>query len=931
MKKQIRSVWLMIAVLLGSLFTVPLQAETTSIADDPRVLFLSSYNYDWESVPKQLDGITSVLDGHASVEYVFMDTKHEEYETVKPRVYEEIKAHEDSDGAYDYIITADDAALQFVLEYRSELFDGVPVVFEGVNNEEFAATAAEDPRITGVVETFPLEDTLETAIKIQPDATRVVGISDDTLSGAGSTDQFMDCQDSFPDLSFEVLDTSTMTIEQLQQTLSSYGNDTILVFLMMTTDTTGKHYSGTEAVEFICANTSIPVYKADELGMGNGILGGVMVSYSEMAAEAARIVLDVDRGTPIKTYQVEKAATYPCFDRDVMKQYSISTSAVPEGSTFINEKVSFFDQYKKIILPSAVMFGVMAFGIMLSIMGNRRLKKALKLQSRAKDLAWQAEDSMRQQKQELSDILNHIATGILVYSFHEDHFEISAANDAVCRMMGIDRDKTIGTKDDAALQLIHPSDMPVVLKAIEQLKMPGGSVDFHYRSRNLTSGKYLWVSGRGRSIGQEDGTVTAYVSSADITKQRQAEKLQRELDAAQKENEIKADFYSRMSHDMRTPMNGILGIADLASEEQDINQLHQDLGKIKQSGEYMLSLINDTLDLQRIETGRMKLEPEIVCERDLFNEMEAMIDPLMKEKQIHFKVDTTSTELDRYVNVDPVRSKQIVVNLLSNAAKYTPAGGTVVLSLSESGRTKKISHEVLKITDNGVGMSESFLKHGIFKPFTQERNVYSMDYAGSGLGLSIVKRLVQLMHGKIEVQSELGKGSCFTIYMDIELVPQETVNLQKDQAAEKHQQYLNCLNGRVVLLCEDQPLNAEIAMRILQKAGADVVWAKDGAEGVKRFMDSAANEFDAILMDIRMPNMDGLEAAKMIRASSHPHAQDIAIIAMSANAYPEDIQKSLDAGMDGHLAKPVIPERLYETLLNAWGTAEKSLNNQSRN
>ncbi len=380
----------------------------------------------------------------------------------------------------------------------------------------------------------------------------------------------------------------------------------------------------------------------------------------------------------------------------------------------------------------------------------------------------------------------------------------------------------------------------------------------------------------------------------------------------QQANASKSSFFSRMSHDMRTPMNGILGIAELSKSENDPIILKKNIGKIEESGEYLLGLINDTLDIQRIESGRMQLEVKPVNTKAFVNNIIDMITPNAKNKGIRFWVTTNNVDLDRYFLIDPLRLKQIFVNLLSNAIKFTPEGGEVEVTINCLGNDENIYHEIIKIRDTGVGMSEKFINESLYKPFSQENNAMTMNYAGSGLGLSIVKSLVTLMRGTIDVQSELGKGTVFTINLDIEKVD----NAEKEELDVQNQKLISrsILNGKKILLCEDHPVNAEITIKMLENTGCVIDWENDGQKGVKRFDQSEECYYDVVLMDVRMPVMNGLEAARTIRRLSRQDALSVPIIAMTANAYDEDVREAKEAGMTAHIAKPVKIDVLYDTI-----------------
>ena len=394
----------------------------------------------------------------------------------------------------------------------------------------------------------------------------------------------------------------------------------------------------------------------------------------------------------------------------------------------------------------------------------------------------------------------------------------------------------------------------------------------------------------------------------------QKKRLEQALKEAESANHAKTDFFSRMSHDMRTPMNGILGLAQLSENEGDIDTLKYNIMKIEESGRYLLSLINDTLDFQKIESGKMKLDPQITNLRSLVDSIIDMIRITTAEKNIDFQVAYHEIGLDYYILTDPIRLKQIFINLLSNAVKFTPEFGLIKLEVQLLKSENSISHTLIRIVDHGIGMSEEFLRDKLFMPFSQESNDVYGKYAGSGLGLSIVHRLVNMMDGKIQVTSELGKGSTFEVYLDFK-------NVSKEEASNLNQQmstgnYVNScsLKNKKILLVEDHELNAEIIIRLLEKKECTVVWAENGEIATQLFQASVPNDFDAILMDIRMPVMNGLDATKKIRSMNRDDAKKIPIIAMTANAYEEDIRQTLEAGMNCHLAKPVDVTQLYETL-----------------
>lgn len=404
------------------------------------------------------------------------------------------------------------------------------------------------------------------------------------------------------------------------------------------------------------------------------------------------------------------------------------------------------------------------------------------------------------------------------------------------------------------------------------------------------------------------------ITDAFLQEREQTARIRRALQEAEHANAMKSDFLSNVSHDMRTPLNAILGYTRLATQTDDPAQAAAYLKKIGRAGNILLTLINDTLDLSKIETGEVILKPAPVRCNEVIRRILTSIKPVADEKGVRLTVDN-SRALMATINVDALRLQEILINLMSNAVKFTPPGGEVTLSVECVALEKNRLRDRLTVRDTGVGMSADFLPN-IFEPFSQERTDATADVGGSGLGLSIVKKLVDLMGGTIAVKSELGVGSEFVIELDFERVDD---SLAREKERERQTQ---SLRGRHVLLCEDNAMNREIATRLLQMEGMTVTAAENGQKGLDRFNEEPAGTFDAILMDIRMPVMDGRDATRAIRGMDRPDARTIPIVAMSADAYDDDVLKSLESGMNAHIAKPVDPEKLFDTLVRFCGVGE---------
>lgn len=392
--------------------------------------------------------------------------------------------------------------------------------------------------------------------------------------------------------------------------------------------------------------------------------------------------------------------------------------------------------------------------------------------------------------------------------------------------------------------------------------------------------------------------------------QVQNERLSEALEKAETANRAKSTFLFNMSHDIRTPMNAIMGFTRLLKDHRDNAELFDEyIGKIESSNELLLSIINNVLDMARIESGKETLNIEPFDMTEIRKDIIPLFTEQMAEKGITFI--TKSEFRHRYIYADGTKLKTIFLNLLSNAYKYTPAGGTVTMTSKEYPGDKP-GYVVIEtvIEDNGIGMSKEF-QEKLFESFTRERTSTQSRTVGTGLGMAIVKNLVDMMGGTIEVESELGKGTRFTVRNVQRLV--EDQNLYPKEINTKA--YKACsFKGRRILLAEDNDLNAEIAITILEDAGFIVEHAEDGVMCFTKLKQAPVGYYDVILMDIQMPNMDGYTTAQNIRKLPEKEKADIPIIAMTANAFEEDKKNAFDAGMNGHITKPIKVEEVFEQL-----------------
>ncbi len=400
----------------------------------------------------------------------------------------------------------------------------------------------------------------------------------------------------------------------------------------------------------------------------------------------------------------------------------------------------------------------------------------------------------------------------------------------------------------------------------------------------------------------------------DVTVQLERQNLLKSaLQQAQNANIARNSFLSNMSHDIRTPLNAIIGYTELAkNHKSNPDKVEYYMDKIRMSGEQLLAILNASLEITRMESGKAKLVESMCLLEELLSEVEERMKPLMDSKSIDFTVD--KSEIWHFaVIADDMRIQEILIQLLDNAVKYTNPGGKITLSVIETDmKLRNYSKYQFIVEDNGKGISEEFKKE-MFDPFMRENNTTKSGVLGTGLGLAVVKNLVDMMEGSIEVESEVGRGSKFTVSLLLKISEEHAVDKQTEPVHILDDQDLK---GKRLLLVEDNDINCEIAQELLESQGYIVETAKDGSVALEKIKDSEPGYYTLVLMDIQMPVMDGYEATVAIRKLENRELAQIPIVALSANAFAEDYKKSFESGMNAHFPKPINMEELQEMIRN---------------
>ena len=738
---KINKLYILILLIICTLLISPIQ--TLAKEKTPSVLFISSYNYDWESVPYQLRGFNNTIDESANIDYIFMDTKNISYENAEENLLELIKSNPLKYQQYDCVVAADDNALEFVMNYRDE-FNNTSVVFLAINSIEKANEASLNDNVVGIIEKGYYKETIEIAQEIYSQATTVTAIIDNTNTGMGSKNQLeLDLKDS--DMLLNFINTSTLTKNEIIEELTKLDESTILIYLNFIEDIDGNSYTTNEAINLVNEFSSIPAFRTDYPGINYGFLGGEVIRFDYMGEQAAELVNKIILDEDITEMSVLYSEGILVFNNDIIKKYNIEIpNYLLSKAEIINIEQPFYVVYSSQI----IMFIILLFSVFI-----------------------------------------------------------------------------------------------------------------------------FWSS----------------------------RKIRRKNVELSKANNIKLDFMTKMSHDMRTPISAVIGLANFGIEDNRDQKDVEYFKQIKYSSKYLLALINDILEMQRIEK-QIQLYPTVTRQEDIVKDIVTIVTMRAREKNINFKYIIKNNYI-KYHKVDSVRTIQILINILNNAIKYTPENGNVTWSVEYLFENNQ-NFVLNTITDDGVGMSDEFIEE-IYKPFTQESNTESYNETGTGLGMAVTKSLVDLMMGDISVSSKINEGTTFKVKLPFDIPTEEEIeifNKQKDEDI-----YLNDLNNKNVLLCEDSDINAKIVAKILESYGMKVEIAVDGKIGHQKFL---KEKFDIVILDIRMPIINGIQLTKLIRKSN----KTIPIIALSANSYPEDINNSLNAGMNAHLSKPVDKDELLLTI-----------------
>ncbi len=928
MKKIRRVISFMIVLVCSALIAVP---GYGAVVEHPRILFLSSYAYDWDSVPKQLEGVAEVLGTSSKIDYVFMNTKKKQYEDIKEDIYADIKNNIDTEGQYDAVILEDDAALDFALEYRDELFKAVPMVFEGINTKEKADLATKDPLITGMVEFFGYNDTIALAKKLYPKADKIIGISDNSESGKGCTDRFMAEQENYPELEFDLINTSELTETQIKEQVSSLDESTILMFLSLVEDVEGNLYSLLEATEFVSANAKVPVFKADELGIGEGILGGYASSYFEMAKEAAEMVRQILDGTSPSDIPVQMMGGYPIFDQKMLDRFQISSKQLPSDSVIVNYVPTFYEQYHTVIWPAVGVITFLITVIVFIIIYNR--KKAAVKEILLKEEAQEKTLKVIEEKNlQLSDAIveakkaNQSKSEFLARMSHEIRTPMNAI---------------IGLTNLAHFSIRNPEKMDSYLVKIESSsKILLGIINDVLDMSAIESNKM--------KIANEEFDFKEMLSSITNVFYQQCKIKNINFDVRMK-NVTEEKLIGDCLRVNQILMNLLSNAVKFTPEGGNINLLVVQTSTAADKIHFRFSVSDNGCGMSEELMSRLfkPFEQETATTAQKYggsglglsickNLVEMMGGAIQVESKkgagTVFTVDVpfgrvySETKPETISDFSEIRV--LVVDDDEDSREYT---GLLLRRLDINYDVADTGEKALEMIgeseDNNNPYSICLVDWKMpemdgIKLTENIRNIFGNDAVViimTAYDLNEVEAQGRMAGSDYFVPKPLFQSTLFNILSRITSDKYNGIKPEDNQILEYN------LVGRRVLIAEDVELNMEVAVELLKLVGVECECAENGKIAVDMFNRSVPGYYDAVLLDINMPEMDGYQAARAIRTSLHPDAQNAIIYAMTANAFNEDVRKCLDAGMNGHISKPIEPKVLYKTLNEAFhnGTVEK--------
>ena len=876
-------------ILLGCV--LPLAAEAS---EQTRILVLNSYHRGFQWTDTQVEGFEAAVAERFPrtlffTEYV--DAKRFPLTPEYIRELADVLAFKFRNVPPSLVYATDDIALDIAYRQVRERWPGVPIVASGVN----AFEGDPEPRAGGnnvyiAHEADNSGEAISMALTLHPGIRRIVVIQDATDVGREIGSVVAGAARKITTL--PVVQTEPMPYAELLDTVRRSPADTLFILVLFTQDSDGEFVDCARVSEEVADVARGPVYVTNELHFhGPDIVGGQVHLGQTHGRAAAQLAIQLLEGAPASELSnAEVVATDWQFNYPALRRFGVPQSRLPPGSRVFHEPQTLFHQHPLLLALGFIGVAAQTLLIVYLLLNIRRRREIT--------------HALRQREEQLQRLIEHSPLAVLITDsnrrvtyINSKHFQ--TFNYSVEELGDFETFMTLCFPEPA--QRARVADR--WLTELDTARAEGRDPAPQEWTITCKDGRKVDVEFYFTEIGNQGFGVIN-----DITGHKRAQaELERASKAAQAASEAKSQFLANVSHEIRTPMNGVLGMAQLLMETNPSPDQREYIDTIRDSSQLLLTIINDLLDLSKIEAGQMTLDVKAVDAQTFIEGTTSLVESALAQKGLAFEC-IVEPAVPQSFRCDPNRLSQVLLNLLNNALKFTDRGRVqLIVSGSDLGGGRSLLS--FQVTDTGIGISQEHLER-IFLPFNQGDTSSTRKYGGTGLGLTISRRLVEMMGGSISVVSAPGKGSIFTFTARVEAVPAvAAVKLEERIDANLARRY-----PLRILVAEDNPVNQKVALMVLGKMGYAADLAANGREALERLRE---HRYDVILMDVQMPEMDGLTAARAIR-SEFPRDHQPLIIALTAHAMNDDIARCREAGMDDYLSKPLRVPRLGDALIKAY-------------
>lgn len=892
-----------------ALATLSIPSPSDAAQTLKRVLFISSYHPSFPSFDRQIEGIRNVLreSGYdrknLTFDIEFMDSKRFPKSRQIPLFRSLLANKLASLRPYDVVVVGDDNAFSFALDEQTGLFRNTPVVFLAVNNIERASAQDNNLHFTGVVEKASGRGTLKLIKRLYPDAEKTYIIHEEaTPTGKANTRSTRKDVRAIGNLNVEYISTTKLSYAELWTRFSKLPQTAPVFLAGAYRDRLGERIGYLDLLTKIKQSFAGPLFSSQPHGIGHGILGGHVVSHYEQGIHAGKAVAAILSGVPVARIPVTKESpNVVMFDHNELTRLGIDQSLLPPDAVIVNLPRASIRSYLVWFIGGGVAIALQMTLIIVLIRTIRHRRAA--------------ETALQESSSRLHAFLDH--SPATMYVKDRDH-RLVMVNARYLQLHNVEEKDVIGKRGGSALT----AEARAKMEATDQLVMDSAiptTATLELPGHNGNKGVYNVSK---FPVFDEDGMVIGIGGiNTDVTKLHDREekleqaKAEAELVAreAQIANRSKSEFLASMSHEIRTPLNGVLGMASLLLDGNLDEEQRNYVQTIRSSGNLLLTLLNDILDLSKIEAGKLELEHIDFDLEDILDSVNDLWAPKAYAAGIGFS-RTSDTLVAPVLKSDPTRIVQILFNFMSNALKFTTAGSVKIAVTQQSTSDDRIETR-FSVTDTGPGLDADAVGQ-LFQKFTQADKSITRKHGGTGLGLAISKQLAEAMGGEIGVESTPGEGATFWFtIICAEGASEKVVSERSDPANATEDIDLENSRSLRILVAEDNDVNQKVISAMLAKSGHRIDIVGNGIEAVSTLI---RGSYDLVLMDVQMPEMDGVTATRRIRELDGPQSE-IPIIALTANAMKGDEQKYREAGMDDYVSKPIENDKLAAAMQRQCG------------